>query len=193
STVSHPYQGSSGKVYESYSYDGLNRTSANTHPDNQYVKALYGAVVTSTGGGVTSQQGSPTTYGYGYPMLTVDEVGKLRQQWTDGFGRVIEVDEPALGNTQSIGSAMINGTEQSTQICTRYVGETCENYLTKYDSGTVSITVNGVTEQTTYGSSSTSSSIASSLASSFNSDPNSYVTATVSGTLITLVSKASGS
>lgn len=193
STVSHPYQGSSGKVYESYYYDGLDRTSENTHPDNQYIRAIYGAAITSTGGGVTSQQGSPSTYGYGYPVLTVDEVGKLRQQWTDGFGRVIEVDEPALGNTQSTGAVTINGTEQSTQICTRYVGETCENYLTKYDSGIVSITVNGVTEQTTYGSSSTSSSIASSLASSFNSDPNSYVTATVSGTLINLVSKASGS
>lgn len=194
STVSHPYQGSSGKVYENYYYDGLDRTTQNFHPDNQYVKALYGTAVTSAIGGVTSQQGSPTTYGYGYPAFTKDEVGKMRQQWTDGFGRIIEVDEPALGNGQSSGSVTISGAEQSTQVCHRWLaGGDCQQWITVYDHGTVSITVNGVTEQTTYGSTSTSSSIASSLTSAFNSDPNSYVTATVSGAVITLVSKASGS
>jgi len=92
-SVSHPSVGS-GTVYEYYHYDGLDRTYQNIHPDNQYITALYGAAVVP--GGVSSQQGSPTTYGYGYPVLYTDEAGTARQEWIDGFGRIIEVDEPNL-------------------------------------------------------------------------------------------------
>jgi len=195
-SVSHPYQGS-GAVYEYYRYDGLDRTTQNSHPDNQYSAALYGAAVTSAAGGVSTQQGSPATYGYGYPTLYRDEVGKVRQEWTDGFGRIIEVDEPALGNSQSSGSVTISGAEQSVvlQRCLHWLaGGDCEQWqnYTVYDTGTVSITVNGVYEATSYGSSSTPSSIASALASAFNSNPNSPVTASTSGSVVSLVSKTTG-
>src|SRR2546425_7953251 len=40
----------------------------------------------------SSQLCSSTTYGLGYPVLFIDEAGKKRQTWTDGFGRLIEVD-----------------------------------------------------------------------------------------------------
>src|SRR5262249_29501003 len=45
---------------------------------------------------------SPTTYGYAFPVLSVDESGRKRQIWTDGLGRTIEGDEPdASGNLTS--------------------------------------------------------------------------------------------
>ncbi len=82
-----------------------------------------------------------------------------------------------------------------TKICTRYVGDTCENYLTKFDSGTVSITVNGVLSSVTYGSASTSSSIATALAGVINSNGNinSLVSASTSGTTVSITAKQAGS
>jgi hypothetical protein len=106
-------------VYESYLYDGLDRSTQDSHPDNQYLTAIYGTAVYPSGGGVASQQGSTTTYGWGYPILRKDEARQERQQWIDGFGRIIEVDEAtAMTSTPGTGSATILGTEQSTQIYT---------------------------------------------------------------------------
>ena len=196
-TVSHPYMSGSTQVYETYLYDALDRTTQDTHPDSEYLTTLYGTAVYPEGNGVGSQQGSPGTYGYGYPVLYVDEVGKARQEWIDGFGRVVEVDEPSLGNSQSSGSVTISGAERSVvvQKCTKELqGGDCEVWIniTEYDTGTVSITVNGFTASTTYGSGSTPSTIASGLASAFNSNSNSPVTASASGTVVLLTSTASG-
>jgi RHS repeat-associated protein len=181
-SVSHPYQ--SGPVYESYSYDGIDRSVQNTHPDNQSVHAYYGPNVVSSGG-LSSQQGSPSTYGYGYPVLYVDEAGKERQEWHDGFGRTIEVDEPVYTPaTPATGSVTIGGSEQQTStsgsqssivisvsgdeqsICSRYTGDTCTRYL--YDSGTVTMTVDGCTTSTSYGASSTQGTIGNNLAAGFS-------------------------
>jgi RHS repeat-associated protein len=217
STVSHPYQGSSGQVYEYYYYDGLDRTKQNSHPDNQYVMATWGAGVSSAGG-VSSQQGSPTTYGYGYPVLILDEAGKQKQEWLDGFGRIIEVDEAATtaatpghgsvstsGSEQSIGgspatsgsgSVTISGSEQSVQVCTQHLaGGDCGRYTTRYDHGTVSITVNGVVSSVSYSQGSTSSSITTGLASAINSNSgiNSLVSASASGSTVTITAKQTGS
>lgn len=62
-----------------------------------------------------------------------------------------------------------------------------------YDSGSVTITINGVAETAYYGDVSTSASIASDLASAFNSDPASPVTATLSGSTISFKTKLGGS
>lgn len=91
-SVSHAYLGSS-PVFETYNYDGLDRTVQATHPDGNRVTVAYGAAVT-TAGGIATQLCSTSTYGIGYPNVSVDEVGKKRQLWTDGFGRTIEADEP---------------------------------------------------------------------------------------------------
>lgn len=95
STQSHSYSGSGdpNHVLETFSYDALNRPISTQHPDGQIVPAAYGSNV-STLQGTTTQQGSTATYGYGYPQLSEDESGHLQEQWLDGFGRVIEVDEP---------------------------------------------------------------------------------------------------
>jgi len=91
-SVSNPYRGSSNGQ-DTYSYDGIGRTVQVLHADNNSAKSYYGAAV-SGNGGISSQLCSASTYGLGYPLLKVDEAGKKRQIWTDGFGKTIEVDEP---------------------------------------------------------------------------------------------------
>jgi RHS repeat-associated protein len=84
------------------SYDGLNRTVQVQQADGSVTKTYYGANV-STAGGLTSQLCS-SAYGLGYPVLGVDEASNKRQTWTDGFGRLIEVDEPNSTGTLSVGT-----------------------------------------------------------------------------------------
>jgi RHS repeat-associated protein len=79
---------------DSYTYDGLGRVTKVTHSDNSSTSTYYGANVTTAAGGITSQLCSSATYGLGYPVLFVDEAGKSRETWADGFGRMIEADEP---------------------------------------------------------------------------------------------------
>jgi RHS repeat-associated protein len=94
STISHPNFGSKdpNDVTESAHYDGLSRPIAVTHADGQSTQTAYGTKVTTLGGLSTQQN---TAYGIGFPIVVADEAGNLRQQWLDGFGRIIEVDEPS--------------------------------------------------------------------------------------------------
>ena len=91
-SVTNPYRGSSSGG-DTYTYDALNRGISLTHADSNTAYTYYGAAVGSNGGR-TTQICSTATYGLGYPTLFKDEANKLRQIWTDGLGRVIEVDEP---------------------------------------------------------------------------------------------------
>jgi hypothetical protein len=58
----------------------------------------YGAAV-GPAGGQTNQQCSSSSYGFGYPILAIDQAGNKRQSWVDGFGRIIETDEPNASGT----------------------------------------------------------------------------------------------
>jgi RHS repeat-associated protein len=91
-SVSNPHRSSSlptdGTEY--YFYDGLDRKKQVTRSDGSNAYTYYGAQVGSNGR--TSQLCSG--FGVGYPVLYQDEAARLRQTWTDGFGRLIEVDEP---------------------------------------------------------------------------------------------------
>lgn len=100
-TVSNPYRSTSDYIYgyQTFAYDGLDRVSQITEQDTSVKATYYGAAVTS-GGGATSSLCSA----HGYPVLTVDEAGKKRQTWTDGFGRTIETDEPDSSNNLTLGS-----------------------------------------------------------------------------------------
>jgi RHS repeat-associated protein len=88
-TQSNPYRSSSDPTYgvSSFFYDGLNRLTTVTHPDSSTSSAAYGASVAA------SQACSTATYGYGIPAQYTDEAGKMRRTWTDGLGRIVEVDE----------------------------------------------------------------------------------------------------
>ena len=102
--MSNPYRSTSDSTYgfETPTYDGLNRTIQMLHADGSVSKTYHGAAV-STGGGLSSQL-CASTYGLGYPVLKVDEAGNKLQSWTDGFGRLIEVDEPNSSGTLSVGT-----------------------------------------------------------------------------------------
>jgi len=103
--TSHPYRTTSDSTYgfETPSYDGMNRITQVLHQDGTKTKIYYGADVATAGG--QSSQSCPTgTCHLGYPTLTVDESGKIRQIWTDGFGNVVEADEPTASATTGWGS-----------------------------------------------------------------------------------------
>jgi hypothetical protein len=104
------------------------------------------------------------------------------------------IQEGAGGPVPGAGSVVISGYEESTEVCTHHLaGGDCQTYTTVYDSGNVSITVNGFNVSTTYGRGTTSSTIATALATAFNANANSPVNASVSGSVVSLIAKASGS
>lgn len=100
---SNPYVSQQDPTYgiNTYALDGLNRVTSVTRPDGNIAHAYYGASV-SSGGGASSQLCSSTTYGFGIPALIVDEAGKKKQTWRDGFDRTIEVDEPDSSNNLTV-------------------------------------------------------------------------------------------
>ena len=181
--ASHPHIGSSdpNNVYEYQTYDGLSRPVTTSHPDGEIAQTFYGPAVASNGG-LSSQQGSVGTYGIGYPVLTLDETGKPRQEWIDGFGRTIEVDEPAVfGNpTKSTGNFTISGTYQCVQI----LGQ---QYC---DQGTVYVTIGTFNAQVQFsqGLYNDPTSIAYALASTINT--SGIVTASAYGGTVFLTSVA---
>jgi RHS repeat-associated protein len=65
------------------------------------------------------------------------------------------------------------------------------NAFTTYDSGTVTVTINGTAASASYGSSSTSSSLASALATALTN--GTLVNATASANVVSITSKATGS
>ena len=198
---SHAYVNTSdpSHVSETYSYDGLNRQIGVTHPDNQSSLTAFGNTAGSLGG-ITTQQGSPTTYGYGYPVVSLDEAGKQRQLWIDGFGRIIEVDEPSTSvATDGIATITVSGNEQSitTDPCAPCEPMGCPACpQTKYDYGNVSVTVNGFVATANYQGSSgnipNSASVAASLAAALNVS-TSPVVAVQTGSSVKMTTKAPGS
>ena len=224
--VTAPYFSTgSATAADTTAFDGLDRPTSVTHADGSSSYAYYGPAATTAGGNGT-QQCATSTCGYGYPVLSVDEAGKVHETWTDGFGRLIEVDEPvgapsggtgsgtangseqfhpATGNASGHGTVTISGSEQSVDdgdyewVCDLWgCGGECDHQTYQwvpywvYDTGDVSITVNGSTKTVTYGSSSTASGIASALTAAINGDSSYPVSATLSGAVITLTAKTTG-
>ncbi|WP_348260991.1 RHS repeat-associated core domain-containing protein [Telmatobacter sp. DSM 110680] len=93
-TSSNPYRSTSDPTYgsDTTAYDGFDRVVSTTHADTTSVKTFLGAAVGSNGG-QSSQLCAQSTYGVGYPVLTIDEASRKRQFWNDAFGRTIETDE----------------------------------------------------------------------------------------------------
>jgi len=195
-SVTTPYRTQSDSTYgyDTYAYDGLSRLVRATHSaDNTSVQNLYGPAV--EGIGLSAPLCPASTCGIGYPSLAKDETGRIRQTWTDGFGRIIEVDAPGPGSsstttaTSGAGTSTITGTEQSFNNGNPSVGTvTISGSLFStgtpptYDSGTIAVTVNGITETITYGQNtngeqinSTANLLAFDLALAFTNDPASPV------------------
>jgi RHS repeat-associated protein len=92
------------------------------------------------------------------------------------------------------GSVTVSGMEQSTvPPCPPPPQECGGDQNTIYDSGEVTITVNGNPDFSVYGQVDTSSTVASGLAQAIGNDSNAPVTVSLSGNTISLKSKAAGS
>lgn len=87
-SVTNPYRTTTESTYGTTAptYDGLGRTIQVTRQDGNIATTTFAAAVLSA----TQLCGN----GLAAPTVSVDEAGKKRQTWTDGFGRIIEVDEP---------------------------------------------------------------------------------------------------
>ncbi len=190
-TQSNPYRNLSDPTYgiTAHTYDSLGRVNLVVQADGS--------------AGTTSYSGNCTT--------VTDETGKLRKSCSDGLGRLVEVDEPgagAAGATSSTGAITLSGSEQSMTGSAKAGSGTvaingseqsvwyypcgvssCPTQV--WDNGGISITVNGFTANASYGQSSTTSSLASLLVSGLNLG-SSPVTATLSGTVITITAKTTG-
>jgi RHS repeat-associated protein len=100
---SNPFRSTSDTTYgwTTPTYDGIDRTIQIQKADGSTSRTYFGVAVTA-GGGATTQLCASSTYGLGYPVLRVDEAGKKSQTWTDGFGRMIEADEPNSSGSLSV-------------------------------------------------------------------------------------------
>jgi RHS repeat-associated protein len=182
-TQSNPYRSTSDPTYgiTTNIYDALGRTFLVQRPDGSSVQKAYDQTCS------VSANGLGTT--------VTDETGKLRESCTDGLGRLIEVDEPGAGaGNRSPSTATVSINENSSEVSNTFqvCEPSCQNE-TAYNSGTITLTVEGVAYSTTYGPPPptgpyTTSYIASALASQFNGD----VTAVANGSTITLTSATTG-
>ncbi len=165
--ASNPFASADAIVNTTSSYDALGRVTRVTPPSAGY-----------------------TQYSYSGNTVTItDQAGKQRRSSMDVLGRLTEVDEPGWGDAvQATGSVTISGREVFN--CANVVRGRCIGQI--WDTGTVSITVNGVTDSAPYGSTSTSSTIATALATAINGDGNSPVTASVSGSTVNFTAKQGG-
>ncbi len=191
---SHPYfvtNDSNDDVYEKTFYDGLGRSLGVLHPDNEMARIAYGGNVASLGG-LTTQRCPIQTCGILFPVVSLDEAGKQRQEWLDGFGEVVEVDEPSTSTgSPSTATLTISGYEGSHQSCPPPPCRLCEPppCQTLPDTGAVNVDIGGFMATAFWGCSSTPQSLAQALVNSFNSSL-SPVSAILNGTTITLTSIA---
>ena len=76
---------------EYYFYDGLDRKKQVTRADGSIGYTTYGGLDWDR---VGEPRSSVPGLEWVFPCCIKDEAAKLRQSWTDGFGRLIEADEP---------------------------------------------------------------------------------------------------
>jgi len=175
--TSNPYGPSDSAVFTIYSYDALGRIIQRTPP------ALTAGV---------TQSGFQIAH-IGHTATFTDPTGGQRKEHYNALGQLVEVDEPGPGanaaGTPGSGSITISGSlHSSTTSGTRATGsftitggetgvrtwicnDTCVRGPFVWDSGTVSVIVNGVTYSASYGLNSTTSSIANSLAAQMTGSP----------------------
>jgi RHS repeat-associated protein len=195
-TRSNPHRSSASTTdgTTTYTYDGLGRTIVVSQPDGSAVNTAYDVPAILPGD----------------CTMATDETGKLRLSCVDALGRLTGVEEPGpvVPGTAGSGSITVSGSEQSAtgnatagsgtvtiggseQVTTYYPCGVSSCPTTLYDTGSVTIRVNGFAASITYNQYSTVSSVAAALVSALSS-ASSPVTATVSGTVITMTAKTTG-
>ena len=162
---------------------------------------------------ITKQDGGVSTISYaGNCSVTVDEAGKRRRGCSDALGRLIEVDEPTPGvsettsATTATATVTLSGSLQSKQLSNPATGtvtisgtDSIVSGTSSYDFGTVTVSVGSGSVSTSYGNSgsspSSASSVASALCSAINStqSTSTLVRCSSSGTIMNLTAQAAGS
>ena len=154
------------------------------------------------GTSILQADGSKVTVSYAGNCTTVtDEAGISRQSCSDGLGRLISVAEQGTLGARGSATVTITGSDRHIttgniapgRIAPGVVPDSCYPNcpLITYDSGTLTITVNGYPATASYGQSSTPVSLASELAVGLNNN-SSPVAATVSASTITITAKTGG-
>jgi RHS repeat-associated protein len=116
SSITNPFRSTTESTYGSTqtAFDGLDRLISTTKADGSIYQNLLGNALSSA-----TQLCATGTYGVGYPSRIIDPTGKQRQYWTDGFGRLIEVDEPDSSNNLTVGTCykydVLNNLTQTVQ------------------------------------------------------------------------------
>lgn len=105
------------------SYDTLGRPIAVTQPDGGVAHTYYGSDVSSNGG-IISQLCSASTYGYGFPTLSIDVAGSKREVWTDALGRALEADEPDSSNNLTKATCYVHNANGSLTQSVASTGQT---------------------------------------------------------------------
>lgn len=202
-------------------YDDVNRVVKASNPYDPTDSILWNTTQLDAMGRtalITPPSGGSFSFSYsGNSVTASDPSGKQRRSFSDALGRLIQVDEPGVSSptsgsgsvtvngvlqvipataaTHATGSFTVGGLERSGQNCTNASQPIGNSTLppcpTIYDSGTLSVTVNGFKATVGYGQGSTQSSLASGLASALNSS-GSPVSAALSGTTVSLTTKATG-
>jgi RHS repeat-associated protein len=204
-TVSNPHRSTTSSTdgVTTYQYDALGRVTQGAPPDG-----------TVPSQGSTCLANNVCTSSSGNSIIVTDQAGNQRRSFSDALGRLIEVDEPgdnyagvnASGSlaisgalrsvgtpTSGSGSVTISGTEQTyTDFSNCVEGGGLEQCPTVWDTGAVSIIVNGKQKTAFFGQGDSAPSIATNLAGQFNADGTSPVSASISGSVITLRAKAAG-
>lgn len=195
-------------------YDILGRTASVSNPYFTTSDATYGITQTVYDALdrpllVQKPDGSYSTVAYqGNCTVTQDEAGKARRTCSDALGRLTEVEEP--GDSSAPGATDAPTTPTSATAIVTISG--AEQFITSppvkcprppmpcdqqpdpptYDSGSVSVTVNGHATSAPFGEGDNASSVAANLATAINNDAASPVSASVSGQQITLTARAAG-
>lgn len=197
-------------------YNGAGQLSTLTsswYPDANHPQTIFQANSTSTtapaygpsGGLMNAALGFPS--GSPNPDATLVRAYDARLRASSGtfHANAVELSSPTgsipisgseqsktVGTSSGTGWFTINGGENTTTIqvgCGPY-GQTCSETI--YDSGTVTVTINGTQYQTSYGSSSTQSSIASALATAINNGPDTNASWTSGSSTVNLTARATG-
>lgn len=204
---------------DSYSFGSADTSTTIASHLAQNINADGGAYVTASASGATVSLTAKTagpnysltssytydTVDFGSPSFTTSNSGSTLTGGSTGSSGTTVYDAGTVSITVgafSSGSPTITGAEKSKLVSTRFCAEwtrngTCADWEvdseTIYDSGTVSITVNGHKDSTTYSQGSTVSSVASGLAQTINADSAAFVNATA-GTngALTLTARQAG-
>jgi RHS repeat-associated protein len=208
-TVSNPHRATTASTdgITTYQYDALGRVIQVAPPD--------GTVPTTAN---PCQANNVCTSYSGNSVTSTDQAGKQRRSFSDALGRLIEVDEPGdnFAGVTASGPLPINGTLQSVSGIGAQAGQAAtgsvnlsgaEQHINDpngtctrsgcpqiYDSGPVTITINGIASTAAYGQTSTTTTLATALAAAINSGgASAYVSASASGAVVSLTAKNVGS